>query len=183
MWLPWQPHSSELVAASTIRRSMFSVTTDVRWLDATQQRAWRGFLDLHARLAAKLNRELQRTSGLSLSDYDVLVHLTDVPDGRLRAFELGEGLQWDKSRVSKQVSRLAARDLVAREECEADRRGAYVVITPTGRRAIEAAAPAHVELVHQLIFDTITPAQVREWAAISTAILRRIDASHADGRV
>jgi DNA-binding MarR family transcriptional regulator len=151
------------------------VTTDVRWLDATQQRAWRGFLDLHARLAAKLNRDLQQTSGLSLTDYDVLVHLTDVPDGRLRAFELGERLQWDKSRVSKQVSRLAARRLVAKEECETDRRGAYVVLTTTGRQAIEAAAPAHVELVHRLVFDTLTPGQIREWAAISTAILRQLE--------
>jgi DNA-binding MarR family transcriptional regulator len=151
------------------------VTTDVRWLDATQQRAWRGFVDLHARLAAKLNRDLQQTSGLSLTDYDVLVHLTDVPDGRLRAFELGERLQWDKSRVSKQVSRLAARRLVAKEECETDRRGAYVVLTTTGRQAIEAAAPAHVELVHRLVFDTLTPGQIREWAAISTAILRQLE--------
>jgi DNA-binding MarR family transcriptional regulator len=151
------------------------VTTDVRWLDATQQRAWRGFLDLHARLAAKLNRDLQQTSGLSLTDYDVLVHLTDVPGGRLRGFELGERLQWDKSRVSKQVSRLAARRLVAKEECETDRRGAYVVLTATGRQAIEAAAPAHVELVHRLVFDTLTPGQIREWAAISTAILRQFE--------
>ena len=151
------------------------MTTDVRWLDATQQRAWRGFLDLHARLAAKLNRDLQQTSGLTLSDYDVLVHLTDVPDGRLRAFELGEGLQWDKSRVSKQVARLAARGLVAKEDCEADRRGSYVVLTQAGRQAIEAAAPAHVELVHQLVFDTLTPDQIREWAVISSAVLRRLE--------
>lgn len=154
---------------------MRRVTTDVRWLDGGQQKAWRGFLDLHARLAARLNRDLQQTSGLTLSDYDVLVHLTDVPAGRLRAFELGDGLQWDKSRVSKQVTRLAARGLVAKEECEADRRGAYVVLTDAGRRAIEAAAPAHVELVHRLVFDTLTPAQIRQWATISAAILRRIE--------
>jgi DNA-binding MarR family transcriptional regulator len=148
----------------------------VRWLDATQQRAWRGFLDAQARLSARLNRDLQRTSGLTLSDYDILVHLTDVPEGRLRAFELGEALQWDKSRVSKQVARLAARDLVAKEECEADRRGAYVVLTPAGRRAIEAAAPAHVELVQQLVFDGLTPSQVRTWHAVSSSILERLAA-------
>ncbi|WP_433376654.1 MarR family winged helix-turn-helix transcriptional regulator [Actinoplanes sp. CA-142083] len=149
--------------------------TDVRWLDATQQRAWRGFLDLHAQLAARLNRDLQQTSGLTLSDYDVLVHLTDVPEGRLRAFELGDGLQWDKSRVSKQVARLAARGLVAKEQCETDRRGAYVVLTPLGREAIEAAAPAHVELVHRLVFDTLSPGQIRQWAAISAAVLRKME--------
>lgn len=150
------------------------MTKDVRWLDATQQRAWRGFLDAHARLAVRLNQDLQRTSGLTLSDYDILVHLTDVPDGRLRAFELGDALQWDKSRVSKQVARLAARNLVAKEECAADRRGAYVVLTPAGRRAIEAAAPAHVELVQRLVFDALTPGQARTWAAIGEAILRRL---------
>ena len=149
----------------------------MRWLDATQQGAWRGFLDLHARLTARLNRELQQTSGLTLSDYAVLVHLTDVPAGRLRGFELGDRLQWDKSRVSKQVARLATRGLVAKEDCEADRRGAYVVLTPDGRQAIDAAAPAHVELVHQLVFDTLTPGQIREWAAISGAILGRLEGS------
>ena len=45
----------------------------------------------------------------------MLVHLTDVPEGRLRAFELGEGLQWEKSRVSRQVARMAERGLVTRE--------------------------------------------------------------------
>src|SRR5262245_25467581 len=98
-------HVNHLGSVLGVTTSHSGSIDDVRWLEPTQQDAWRGFLDLHARLAARLNRELQRTSGLSLSDYDVLVHLTDVPGGRLRAFELGEGLQWEKSRVSKQVAR------------------------------------------------------------------------------
>ena len=151
------------------------MTDDVRWLDSTEQRAWRGLLALHAQLAARLNRDLQRTSGLSLSDYDVLVQLTDVADGRLRVLELGEALQWGKTRVSKQVSRMAGRDLVAKEECAEDRRGAYVVLTATGRRAIEQAAPAHVELVRQIVFDVLTPRQVRELATITRTVLDRFD--------
>jgi DNA-binding MarR family transcriptional regulator len=153
------------------------VTDGVRWLNSTQQGAWRGLLALHAELAALLNRDLQRTSGLSLSDYDVLVQLTDVADGRLRVLELGEALQWGKTRVSKQVSRMAARDLVAKEECAEDRRGAYVVLTPTGRRAIEQAAPAHVELVQQVVFDVLTERQVDELTAITRTVLQRLEAS------
>jgi DNA-binding MarR family transcriptional regulator len=152
------------------------VTDDVRWLDSTQQGAWRGLLALHAQLAARLNRDLQRTSGLSLSDYDVLVQLTDVADGRLRVLELGEALQWSKTRVSKQVSRMEARDLVAKEECAEDRRGAYVALTPTGRRAIEQAAPAHVELVQQLVFDVLSPDQVRQLATITQTVLKGLEA-------
>lgn len=149
--------------------------THVRWLDADEQRAWRAWLDAHAKLSARLNRELQAGSGLSLSDYDVLVHLTDVPEGRLRAFELGDGLQWEKSRVSRQVSRMAERGLVAREAAPEDGRGAYVCLTPTGRKAIEEAAPAHVELVRRLLFDGLTPAQVRTVGAVAGSVVRRLD--------
>jgi DNA-binding MarR family transcriptional regulator len=151
------------------------VATDVRWLDDTQQKAWRGFLDLHAQLAARLHRDLQSTSGLSLPDYDILVHLTDVPEGRLRVTELADGLQWHKSRVSKQVARMVARNLVAKEECAEDARGAYVTITATGRRAIEEAAPAHVELVQRIVFDALAPDEVRTLATIAEKILGRLD--------
>ena len=133
-------------------------------------------MDAHAHLSARLNRELQATSGLSLSDYDVLVHLTDVPDGRLRSFELGDGLQWEKSRVSRQVARMAERGLVAKEVAPEDGRGAYVTLTRAGRRAIREAAPAHVELVRQLLFDGLTPAQVRTLETIASSVVRRLDA-------
>jgi DNA-binding MarR family transcriptional regulator len=157
------------------------VGNDVRWLDAEEQRAWRAWLDAHAHLSARLNRELQASSGLSLSDYDVLVHLTDVPDGRLRAYELGAGLEWEKSRVSRQVGRMADRGLVAKEASPEDGRGAYVAITPAGRRAIEAAAPAHVELVRTLLFDGLSATQVRTLASVALSVLERLDGGDPNG--
>lgn len=152
------------------------MSDEVRWLDATEQRAWRGFLDVHARLAGAMNRDLQRRCGLSLSDYDVLVHLTDVPDGRRRSFELSRALGWEKSRLSKQVGRMETRGLVVREACEEDRRGAYVAITDEGRRAIEAAAPGHVELVRALFHDRIPRAQVEVLADTMAQVLARLEA-------
>ena len=103
------------------------------------------------------------------------MHLTDVPEDRLRAFELGEGLQWEKSRVSRQVARMAARGLVTRHASPEDGRGAYVVHHPAGRRAIEEAAPAHVELVRRLLFDGLTAAQVRTLATVALSVVRRLD--------
>ncbi|MFC7493617.1 MULTISPECIES: MarR family winged helix-turn-helix transcriptional regulator [unclassified Nocardioides] len=151
------------------------MSSDEHWLGADEQRAWRAWLDAHAHLSSRLNRELQASAGLSLSDYDVLVHLTDVPKARLRAFELGEGLQWEKSRVSRQVARMAARGLVAKEASPEDGRGAYVVLTPAGRRAIEEAAPAHVDLVRRLVFDGLSANQVRTLAKVALSVLRRLD--------
>ncbi|HWU23638.1 MAG TPA: MarR family transcriptional regulator, partial [Nocardioides sp.] len=78
-----------------------------RWLDDREELAWRGWLDAHTLLSAALGRELQRTSGLSLADYEVLVNLTDVPEQTLRMYELGERMQWEKSRLSKQLTRMA----------------------------------------------------------------------------
>ena len=145
-----------------------------RWLDDEEQVAWRGWLDAHALLSAALNRELQRVSGLSLADYEVLVNLTDVPERSLRMFELGERMQWEKSRLSKQVSRMALRGLVARRECADDRRGAFVDLTDAGAAAIEAAAPPPVAMVREVLFDHLTPDQVAALAAVTATIRQRL---------
>src|SRR3954447_2250160 len=115
-----------------------------KWLTDDEQRAWRGLLQMTSRLDARLNRDLQQTSGLSLADYDVLVLLTEAPDGRLRVFELVGNLQWEQSRLSHHLTRMQRRGLVAREDCTTDRRGAFIVLTDAGRDAIEKAAPGHV---------------------------------------
>src|SRR5512134_1046964 len=117
---------------------------DVRWLDEREQAAWRGLLTMHAQLQARLSRALQRDAGLSDADYGVLVALSEAPDDRLRIFQLGRFLQWEKSRLSHHLRRMEARGLVERRECDTDRRGAYVVLTARGRAAVEAAAPGHV---------------------------------------
>ena len=146
-----------------------------RWLDGTEQRAWRGFLRMQAQLTARLGRELQADSELSLADYDVLVHLTDLAGGRLRILELARELDWEKSRMSHHLARMAKRGLIARQECPADGRGAFIAITPAGQAAIEAAAPRHVETVRRLVFDALSPEQVSTLTAVSEAILERLD--------
>jgi DNA-binding MarR family transcriptional regulator len=150
--------------------------TETRWLDAAQQRAWQGYLAMQAQLNARLNRQLQADSDLSLPDFDVLVHLTDAPANRIRVFELARALQWEKSRLSHHLARMQRRGLVAREECPSDARGAFIVLTPEGREAIEEAAPQHVETVQRLFFDGLTEDQVRVLATISDRVLARLAA-------
>ena len=50
--------------------------TDTRWLDADEQRAWRRYLRMQAELTARLARQLQTDSDLSMADFEVLVNLT-----------------------------------------------------------------------------------------------------------
>ncbi|WAL69735.1 MarR family transcriptional regulator [Amycolatopsis cynarae] len=131
---------------------------------------------MQAQLTARLNRQLQADSELSYSDFAVLVALTDVPDGRVRIFELARELQWEKSRLSHHLARMQKRGLVAREECRSDARGAFVVLTSAGSEAIEGAAPKHVETVRRLVFDALTPEQVETLAALSDRVLERLAA-------
>ncbi|WP_236791396.1 MarR family winged helix-turn-helix transcriptional regulator [Amycolatopsis sp. GM8] len=145
-----------------------------RWLTDREQRAWRGYISMQAQLSAQLSKQLQAESDLSHSDFAVLVQLTDVPDGRVRVFELAGALQWEKSRLSHHLARMQKRDLVAREECPSDARGAFIVLTPAGRAAIEEAAPRHVETVRRLVFDVLTPAQVEALTAISEQVLAKL---------
>jgi DNA-binding MarR family transcriptional regulator len=146
------------------------------WLDDDQQRAWRAYLRMQTRLGAELNRRLQAGSGLSLADYDVLVHLTDVPDGRLRPYELQRALEWEQSRLSHHLSRMQRRGLVTRQECADDGRGAFIALTETGRQAIAAAAPGHVQAVRDLFFDALGPDQVAVLRHLAAQVLTRLDA-------
>lgn len=149
--------------------------TEPRWLNAHEQRAWRGYLDMHARLTARLHRQLHADSGLSLSDFDVLVQLTDRPEERARVLELAQSLQWEKSRLSHHLARMQQRGLVTREHCPDDARGAFVVLTAAGRAAIEQAAPPHVETVRDLLFDQLDEEQVESLRSITEQVLGRLE--------
>ncbi|GGJ30650.1 MarR family transcriptional regulator [Streptomyces brasiliensis] len=146
-----------------------------RWLSAEEEQAWRGFVRMHDRLRFRLGRELQAESGLSFADYAVLVELTDVPEGRRRFLELARAVEWEKSRTSHHIARMAKRGLVVREECPEDGRGAFVVITPVGRAALEAAAPRHVAAVRRAFIDRLSPQEVRVLADLSRRVLGDLD--------
>ena len=130
---------------------------------------------MHMRLTAQLHRELAATSDLSGQDYAVLVALTDRPDGRMRLFELAHDLGWERSRLSHQATRMVRRGLVTKEKGCPDRRGSFVIITPQGRAAIEAA-PAHVEAVRRLFVDLLTPRQLDVIGVAAQTVLDALDA-------
>lgn len=152
------------------------------WLDEREAKAWRGLQFMNMQLDAALARELADDSNLSMQDYGVLVALTDRDDASLRAYELAELLGWDKTRLSHHVKRMAARGLVAKQTCPSDRRGYFVVITPEGRAAIEAAAPGHVAAVRRLFIDHLTDDELDALASVTTKVLRALTDDSIIGR-
>jgi DNA-binding MarR family transcriptional regulator len=145
------------------------------WLSPAEQHAWRSFIRLQQKLIARMARDLQAHSKLSGADYEILVALTDTPHGRLRFQELAKTVEWEQSRLSHQITRMTKRGLVAREECPEDGRGAFVVLTPAGRKVIEAAAPKHVATVRRLVIDALSPDELATLGQISNRILDQLD--------
>ena len=146
-----------------------------RWLDDREQQVWRSWLGASSRLESHLARRMQADADISMSDFAVLVPLSEAPGQRLRAFALGRALQWEKSRLSHHLTRMERRGLVTREDCGTDRRGAFVVLTPAGRAALETAAGPHVEAVRAAVFDRLTPQQVERLGEICDLVLAGLD--------
>jgi DNA-binding MarR family transcriptional regulator len=142
------------------------------WLTAEQQQMWRGYLTMASQLQTAMHRQLQQDCDLSLSDYDVLVALSER--GPLRINELGEALAWEQSRVSHQLRRMRGRGLVVRHGSGDDRRGATIDLTDSGRAALDAAAPGHVELVRSVVFDGLSAAQQRAFGAVIESVVSRL---------
>ena len=152
---------------------------ETRWLDERETRAWRGYTRMRLELQAQLARDLAASSGLSESDYDVLVHLSEAPENRLRHYQLGDALQWDRSRLSHQLTRMEKRGLVAREACPTDARGSFVLLTSSGRAAIEEAAPSHVASVRRYFIDLLDERQLEALAGIADVVLTNLGDEHS----
>jgi DNA-binding MarR family transcriptional regulator len=151
--------------------------SEPRWLDEREARAWRGFLRLGNEVRASSARQLQRETGLSEADYEVLVNLSEAPGGVLRAFELGRATKWEKSRLSHHLTRMAQRGLVERRRCPTDSRGSNVAITDAGRAAITEAAPRHVAHVRKVFVDVLTPEQLDALATIAETVIDGLEAA------
>ena len=145
-----------------------------RWLDERQQRVWQGYLHVNQDLIAALEQQLTRESGLSGADYRVLHPLSEAPDGLLRARDLGAEIGWDRSRLSHHLSRMESRGLVTREECAEDARGLMVRLTKAGRRAIEEAAPGHVETVRRYFFDQLSNDEIETMTVVFDRVLENL---------
>ncbi|MFD5897157.1 MULTISPECIES: MarR family winged helix-turn-helix transcriptional regulator [unclassified Streptomyces] len=146
-----------------------------RWLTSEQKAAWDSFIRMQETLIGRLSRRIQADSRMSASDYIVLASLTERGGGRMRFLDLAKLVEWEKSRMSHQVGRMTKRGLLTREECPDDGRGAFIVATPAGYKAIEDAAPMHVAHVRRLFVDALTQQELDTLARISNRILAHME--------
>lgn len=146
-----------------------------RWLDAEERAAWLALVSVLIKLPAALDAQLQRDSGLSHFEYNVLAGLSEAAGGALRMSVLAAHADGSLPRLSQVIARLERRGLVRRTPDPDDGRYTLAMLTEEGRAAVTAAAPGHVETVRQLVFNPLTKTKTRQLLDICRRVLAAVD--------
>ena len=132
-----------------------------RELTEPQLEAWTRFLRAHSALTRELEPQLAGGHGLTLSDFDVLVQLSQAPGRRLRPVELARSVLLTRSGVTRLVQGLERAGLVERIPSPDDRRSSLVHITEAGRDVLRRASRTHLAGVRERFADRFEEHELR----------------------
>lgn len=132
---------------------MRDMTGDPRWLNRDEQASWRAYILGTTALLDQLDRELRAEHHISLSEYEILVRLSERPHRRLRMAVLAQSVHHSRSRVTHTITRMEGAGLVERVSAHGDGRGVDAVLTDHGMEVLQAAARTHVRGVREHMVD------------------------------
>jgi DNA-binding MarR family transcriptional regulator len=140
-------------------------------------RAWTTLIDITTGVMATLDVELRAAHGLSIGDYEVLVHISEAPDATLRMTDLAARLKLSPSGITRRIDGLVRDGLVERRRCPSDRRGSNAVLTDKGLRLLQEAAPTHLRGVRAHFVDQLSERQLADLASALAAVVVDPDAA------
>ena len=142
-----------------------------------QLEAWVRFLRAHAALTRQLSADLVAGHGLTINDYEVLLHLERAPEQRLRRVDLAARVVLTASGITRLLEGLEDAGLVERAACETDRRVVYAQLTEAGEQKLRDASGTHLAGIHELFTSRFSEDDL---AALS-ALLDRLPGASVDG--
>jgi DNA-binding MarR family transcriptional regulator len=112
--------------------------------------SWVSFIRAHAAITRELSAQLQREHGLTLNDYEVLLHLSHAEGERLRRVDLAERVILTASGITRLLEGLERSGFVRKEHCASDARVSYAKLTVDGREKLRAAGRTHLRGIDEL---------------------------------
>lgn len=112
--------------------------------------AWVCFLRAHAAITRELSGELEREHGLTLNDFEVLLHLSRAPDRMMRRVDLAGSVILTASGITRLLDGLERAGFVRKRRCETDARVSYAQLTAAGLEKLQRARRTHVADVRRL---------------------------------
>jgi DNA-binding MarR family transcriptional regulator len=110
----------------------------------------------HQAITRELSAELLRSHGLTLNDYEVLLHLSFADDRKLRRVDLAERVLLTASGITRLLDGLESAGYVTKSSCRTDARVTYAVLTDDGLAKLRDAADAHIGGVNSLLGETLS---------------------------
>jgi DNA-binding MarR family transcriptional regulator len=141
-------------------------------------KAWRAFHKIGTSLLPHLGRQITNHSGITGAEYVVLVSLSELTTPSVSLNRLAQGLGWEISRMSHQISRMEEAGLVKKARNQLDSRSFDVSITPKGRKIAEAAIPLQSKEINHCFSEVLTQAQMKALIEISEAISTHMKEHH-----
>ena len=111
------------------------------------------FLRAHAAVVRELSSELVAAHGLTINDYEVLLHLSRAEGNRMRRVDLAQEVLLTPSGITRLLEGLERAGFVERVACKEDLRVSYAQLTPAGRTKLRAAGKTHVAGIHRRFLD------------------------------
>ncbi|HEX4066131.1 MAG TPA: MarR family transcriptional regulator [Acidobacteriaceae bacterium] len=137
-------------------------------LSPRELRVWHAFRLMGEDVLARVGRDIAQATGLSGSEFGVLSRLVGIGKGEMQQQALARAMDWDKSRLSHQLTRMQRRRLIVRRSTEGN--GVLVVLTQRGREKLDAARPVHAESVRRNLLSRLTPEQVDTIVRVSNLL-------------
>jgi DNA-binding MarR family transcriptional regulator len=141
--------------------------------DTARLEAWIRFLRAHAALTRELSADLVADHGLTLNDYEVLLHLARAPERRMRRVDLAESVLLTASGITRLLEGLERSGLVERVLCDSDRRVAYAQLTRAGLEKLRQASRTHIAGIETLFVGRFNDEEL----ATLSALLSRLPAA------
>lgn len=128
--------------------------------------AWVSFLRSHAAITRELSAQLQREHGLTLNDYEVLLHLSHADGGMLRRVDLAERVLLTASGITRLLEGLELSGFVSKETCASDARVSYAKLTDTGAAKLKHAGVTHLRGIDELFVGRYSGSELATLAAL-----------------
>ena len=154
-----------------------------RWLDADQQGSWRAFAVGVTLLLDRLDSDLQHAYDVSLTEYEILVRLSERPERSMRMAQLADALAHSRSRVTHTVARMQNAGLVSRSTSPEDGRGIVCTLTDAGYALLVEAAHVHVEGVRDYLVDLASTEDFAALGRVMNAVTDRLIACHPEADI
>jgi DNA-binding MarR family transcriptional regulator len=127
-------------------------------------------LRAHQAITRRLSAELLGTHGLTLNDYEVMLHLSFEDERKLRRVDLAERVLLTASGITRLLDGLEQAGYVTKSHCASDARVTYAVLTEVGLEKLRSAATAHVAGVNELLGESLDAVQVAQLAELLARI-------------